>query len=574
MKNKKIISIIISLLAAIGMTSCGIPADSELTNVHSMALTADKSEALKDNTELYINDDNTSVKVMYITTRPGTDDTNTNHTWGEINTYSDRDYEAMGVERFENNILIQEGDERGPFVGEGALGYGVDVNATIRIRGQSSTRANQKNYRIALDGESWNSQKVINLYKSEADYIRYTNKLMYDLMKNIDNMVPMRTQFVHLYVKDAAAGATDFVDYGLYTQIEQPNKRFLESHGLDKKGQLYKAQMFEFYRYNDSIRTKDDPNYDVDKFEQVLEIQGSDDHEKLIAMLEDLNNTDKDIKEVVAKWFNRENLYTWMAFQILMGNIDSECHNFMLYSPSDSNTFYILNWDCDGAFVQERQAFRNGAVDVGWQQGMTNFWGSVLFKRVLKDNDFRKEFDVVIKNLKEQLCSDATKSMASSYADVVRPYLFSNPDVSHTKLGVEEFDLMTAAIPSWIEANYNHYFDDSYKPMPFFIGEPIYQNNKTILYWEGAHNFGGGVITYHVEMADNVLFENKLVDDTISAASDLNVSYVYKDVLPEGDLYLRVTATNEAGWSIPAFDYLTTKDTGRSQKNYGVKKIQ
>lgn len=73
-------------------------------------------------------------------------------------------------------------------------------------------------------------------------------------------MMGLRTQFVHLYVKDKTqtAGAS-FVDYGLYTQVEQPNKTALRAHGLDENGQLYKVNFFEFLRYGDVIRLKTDP---------------------------------------------------------------------------------------------------------------------------------------------------------------------------------------------------------------------------------------------------------------------------------------------------------------------------
>ena len=38
-------------------------------------------------------------------------------------------------------------------------------------------------------------------------------------------MMGLRTQFVHLYVKDLTDSDTGaFVDYGLYTQVEQLNK--------------------------------------------------------------------------------------------------------------------------------------------------------------------------------------------------------------------------------------------------------------------------------------------------------------------------------------------------------------
>ena len=55
--------------------------------------------------------------------------------------------------------------------------------------------------------------------------MRFRNKLTYDLMKKIPQMLSLRTQFVHLYVKDNTDGTSDsFADYGLYTQVEQLNK--------------------------------------------------------------------------------------------------------------------------------------------------------------------------------------------------------------------------------------------------------------------------------------------------------------------------------------------------------------
>ena len=53
------------------------------------------------------------------------------------------------VERYQVNGLLQVGDEDGPVVGE--VGYGESVpNATVQIRGQTSSRNAQKNYKIEL----------------------------------------------------------------------------------------------------------------------------------------------------------------------------------------------------------------------------------------------------------------------------------------------------------------------------------------------------------------------------------------------------------------------------------------
>lgn len=62
-------------------------------------------------------------------------------------------------------------------------------------------------------------------------------------------MTSLRTQFVHLYVKDLSAGgsSSSYEDYGLYTHVEQPNKQFLRSHMLDPNGQLYKVNFLNIY---------------------------------------------------------------------------------------------------------------------------------------------------------------------------------------------------------------------------------------------------------------------------------------------------------------------------------------
>ena len=185
------------------------------------------------------------------------------------------DYEEMGVERYAVNGLLQVGDENGPV--EGELGYGQNVpNATVTIRGQSSSRNAQKNYKITIrdDKGMWNDQRVINLNKHMSDFPRFSNKLCYDLQSELPDLISLRTQFVHLYVRDMSEGGSGvFEDYGLYTQVEQLNKRALKSHGLDKNGQLYKINFFEFYRYEDVIMPKNDADYNVEEFEQYLEIK-------------------------------------------------------------------------------------------------------------------------------------------------------------------------------------------------------------------------------------------------------------------------------------------------------------
>lgn len=209
---------------------------------------------------------------MYLTVSRGNDSENTNHSWAEINHYSAYDYTAMGVARYQVNGLLQVGDENGPLAGE--VGYDTHApNATVQIRGQTSSRYTQKNYKVKLKKNkgSWRGQRTIALNKHQGEGLRFRNKMAYDLIKGIDQMMGLRTQFVHLYVKDLTDSASGvFEDYGLYTQVEQLNKTALKAHGVDPNGQLYKINSFEFYRYEDVIRLTTDPAYDQTALRKAL----------------------------------------------------------------------------------------------------------------------------------------------------------------------------------------------------------------------------------------------------------------------------------------------------------------
>ena len=390
---KKRISLLLSVWLAVSSALCGcnmvlqknekiqesstdLATASEETEIQGVkkAEEQDISQVhLRDKHLLYSKEDETNVTTMYLTVSRGNDAENTNHSWEEINSYSVFDYEEMGVPRYQVAALLQVGDENGPVAGE--VGYGETVpNATVQIRGQSSSKNPQKNYKIKLKENkgSWEGQQTIALNKHMSEGLRFRNKLCYDLLKGIPQIMSLRTRFVHLYVKDTTSGKDAFEDYGLYTQVEQLNKTALEAHGLQKNGQLYKVNYFEFYRYEDTIMTEDTPGFDLSKFEERLEIKGDHDHTKLIQMLDDLNNYTIPVSDVLKQHFDEENLLYWMAFQILVGNSDTQSRNCYLYSPTNSQIWYILPWDNDGSFFNTEWALKKNTNRGSWEVGISN----------------------------------------------------------------------------------------------------------------------------------------------------------------------------------------------------------
>ncbi|WP_314760430.1 CotH kinase family protein [uncultured Abiotrophia sp.] len=558
--------LILCLVTTCFIAACGQEETSNqsLSNQEKTVEFAESNYHLRDK-ELLYQEDSQSVKTLYLTIKSGDAAENTNHTWEEINTYSVYDYEKWGVPRYQVAALLQAGDDTGPLAGE--LGYSETVpNATVQVRGQTSSRNQQKNYKIKLKRNkgSWQGQRTINLNKHQTDGLRFRNKLAYDLIRGIPQLIGLRTQFVHLYVKDENGSEPDkFVDYGLYTQVEQLNGSGLKAHGLDSNAQLYKVNFFEFLLYEDTIKLEDDPDFDRVAFEKLLEIKGDRDHHKLIEMLQAVNDLDRPIDQTLDTYFDRENLTYWLAFQILIGNTDTQSRNVYLYSPQNSQRWYFIPWDHDSAFFKKEYEIEKFAGKTSWESGISNYWGNRLFQRALKSATFRQELDEAIQDLKGKLNPDYLSQEVAKYQETVKPYVTKEPDSTHLGLTPSQYDEVAAAIPKEIESNYQDYLDSLKKPMPFFIGIPEKdENGKLKVRWDAAYDLNGQKITYKVEVAKDFEFK-----EIIHTEEGITLSETVLDMPEKGHYFARVTATNEAGETRHAFDYYVT-EVG---KHFGVK---
>lgn len=558
--------LILCLVTTCFIAACGQEeiSNQSLSNQEKTVEFAENNYHLRDK-ELLYQEDPQSVKTLYLTIKSGDAAENTNHTWEEINTYSVYDYEKWGLPRYQVAALLQAGDDTGPLAGE--LGYSETVpNATVQVRGQTSSRNQQKNYKIKLKRNkgSWQGQRTINLNKHQTDGLRFRNKLAYDLIRGIPQLIGLRTQFVHLYVKDENGSEPDkFVDYGLYTQVEQLNGSGLKAHGLDSNAQLYKVNFFEFLLYEDTIKLEDDPDFDRVAFEKLLEIKGDRDHHKLIEMLQAVNDLDRPIDQTLDTYFDRENLTYWLAFQILIGNTDTQSRNVYLYSPQNSQRWYFIPWDHDSAFFKKEYEIEKFAGKTSWESGISNYWGNRLFQRALKSATFRQELDEAIQDLKGKLNPDYLSQEVAKYQETVKPYVTKEPDSTHLGLTPSQYDEVAAAIPKEIESNYQDYLDSLKKPMPFFIGIPEKdENGKLKVRWDAAYDLNGQKITYKVEVAKDFEFK-----EIIHTEEGITLSETVLDMPEKGHYFARVTATNEAGETRHAFDYYVT-EVG---KHFGVK---
>lgn len=571
-KNKKIIMTGLIFLCIGGLAGCRVTGLEQTGNqdlntaVNGGVQVEPANTGLQDDDSIYNIQDDTDVKTFYLTVTQGNQAESTNHTWKTVNNYETYYYDNQGIARYGVEGLLQAGDETGPLPGE--IGYDDKTpNAIVTVRGQTSSYNQQKSYKIAIkDGKgSWQGQQIINLNKHQSDGVRFRNKMMYDLLRDMPDLISLRTQFVHLYVCDKTEGDNHvFQDYGLYTQVEQPNKKFLQSHGLDKNGQLYKINFFEFYRYEDVIKLKTDSTYDQRAFENMLEIKGDDDHSKLIAMLEDVNNDGIPIQQVLDKWFDEDNLLSWLSFQILTGNIDTQSRNTLLYSPLNVNKWYFINWDCDAAFENEESRLQGSYQENSWENGISNYWGNNLFKRMFLDTTIQKKLREKVEQQRAILTKEKIQSLVTKYAKITEPFAYADPDIGHEPITLEEFKQVCAAIPDEVEENYQKYLVSLDKPMPFFIEAPQVVGNTVKFSWTISYDFDAEDILYSMELARDYTFAEPVYEehDIFLPAS------TYQGSLEPGQYFIRVKAKNESGLEQTAFDYYMS-DT--LERIYGAK---
>ena len=511
---------------------------------------------LTDRDALYEEDDG-EVVTMYLTVGKGNKEDGTDHTWTEVNSYPLEYYEENDLEPYKCEAVLQVGDEAGPVDGEFGSADRT-ANATVSLRGSGASTWQQKSYRIKIKSGSgdWRDQKTISLNKHAADPVRFKNRLAYSLMTKIPQMLSCRTTFVHLYVKDKTQGEDGpFRDYGLYTQVEQVNKTYLRNRGFDSDGQLYKAgRDFDWERHEDVIMAATDENYDKERFEQYLEIGGSEEHEKIMELLDAVNDPDLPIDQVVERYFDQENLYYWMAFHILTGNKDVLEGNYYLYSSRGSDKWYFISWDNDGILKEGYEKLGDTSYDRSWNKGIFPFVDTVLFQRILKNDVCRQALDAAVEDLYAgSLSQEAIQKEIDQYKETVKDYLYVLPDQTYARVSEENYEILADSMAKEAADNYSLYQESKKSPWPFHILDPVSENGKIVLTWEQAYLHGDGEVSYAVDLARDYTLENSLV----SAA--VNTQRMETDALLPGQYFVRVRALSDGGISQDAYEYYQTE---------------
>lgn len=509
-----------------------------------------ENEGIVDNNSLYDLESDLKVEQIYVTVLNDTD-----KTFNEVILKNDRE----GDTETTLNIFFETDEKK--ILNNGL--YIKEPNGTIRVKGKASQKSPQKSFKIELAGNAglWKGQKVINLNKFYGDPLRIRSKLAFDYMSLIPNITSLQTSYVRLFIRDLSEGdnGAEFVDYGFYTQVEQPNNLYLKNHLLDENGHLYEAVDFDFSRNEGILMSKGDEGYSKKAFEEILDIKGSDDHRKLIEMVEAVNDESIDINWIIEKYFHEENYLTWLATCVLFDNYEAGDENYLLYSPLNSNKWFFMPWDMDNTFgtLKERP---------DWQWGPGMFFNNVLHKRYLSEDGNVEKLTAKIEELKYIVNSKTTSKLLDRYYEILMANITKLPDYRYLSMEFQALVEEYKKLPDTVETAELRYQETLNKPMPFNITDYTYENGNLNVQWEKAVHLLGHNVTYDVEVSTTPDFSSVEYE-----VLDIQEENTVIQAIPSGTYYIKVTAKDSKGNT--QYSYEKYED-GSNTKYFGVVKIR
>lgn len=489
---------------------------------------------------------------VYISVFPTKDDSGEMIDFSAFGLHTARDHSYNPVLNC-NIQILEEGQKPDPLLDLN------QKNATIRVRGNSSRGDVYKSYKVKLGEEAGTffGQKSLNINKHSEDICKISSKLQTDLLAQVDDSASYRTYFMRLWIRDTSLPEEEqeFRYYGLYTEIEQPNKTYLEARGLSSNAAMYKARDFSFAS-SDVLRDVDDPAYSEEAFETVLTIREGENHRKLLEMLEAVNDTARDFGEVFETYFDEENYLTWMAFQLLVGNDDILNHNFIIYSPENANTWYFIPWDFDETlrFGQHMDAPNRPDSLRSFQKLNMGILHQRFFRMT---GSLEKLENKMVELLEHSVTREKVTALVDSYKTVLAKTMTLEPDLGLLEMSPNELIPYLDGLYDGILENYERFKKAVQSPAPMFVAQPVRLSDGSVEFsWEPSYSYQGLPLTYNLQLFEDVkmeklLYEQKNIDRT---------EWVMEQKLAPGTYYLMVTVVDLEGHEQLSLEHVESPD--------------
>lgn len=394
--------------------------------------------------------------------------------------------------------------------------------AKIRVRGDSSRKFDKKSLKIKFNHKG---QKVTLNLNAEYKDASYMHQYMASWLFRKSGIPAFLTAYKVLFFNDQF--------FGIYLNVENIGKDYLQRNELNDVGNLYKAK-----KDASNLSLFDNVFY---RWEKKNNLNG--DLTDLHTLIQDLNTVpDSAYLRFIKSAFNYENLITSMALNALIGNGSTYYHNYYLYHDiAGSGKWLYMPWDLDksmssydtrlpyyytswsspssGAMPENPLVYRTLLN----KEGLKSFQDKV---REISGSDFyTKEFSVEVEALKKQLApfieldsSDKVKSKDDWEKAINKMVLYKNERPFALEAQYKNFPSLFS-----LENHFNNHFDKT-----------------AYLRWGVSNSSDSLKTTYNVRVSDNAGFDG----DSVLEFKGLLNNTLRIDGLKPGKYYWHVTASN------------------------------
>ncbi len=239
------------------------------------------------------------------------------------------------------------------FIYDYGAGRDTVQNIGFRLRGNTSRFSKKKSFKISFNeyaaGRKYQGVKKINLNGQHNDPTLIREKLFYDTWEKA-GMVERKTSFVKLYINQ--------VYYGLYTNLEEFDKEWLQRVYNEYSGNLYKCTSpadlvyhgptQQVYKNIQSGSVTGGRAYDLQTNET------NDNYSDLVDLITILNlPADTAFARLISNKIDIDSFLKAFAIDVATGNWDDYMYNknnFYLYHRAYDDKFEFVAYDTDNTF--------------------------------------------------------------------------------------------------------------------------------------------------------------------------------------------------------------------------------
>lgn len=261
--------------------------------------------------------------------------------------------------------------------------------------------------------------ETLNFSNATKDPTFLREKICYDMIST--RMKAPRTAFAAISVNGSLLG--------LYTMVEQVDKKFLARQFADNGFNLYKAA--------DNGATLQYRGSSADSYRAEYELktnEKTDDWSRFIEMLNLLSSVpDANFRDQVAAWIEFESAIQLLAFNMVMSNFDSYTgsgRNFYVYDDESTGQFTFIPWDINegfGSYTNNWNVFTQDVLTI------SNLSQRPLNRRILGDDLLRARYLLAIQSLIDGPAhEDSIRAQIARWKPLLDPWVQADKNKLYT----------------------------------------------------------------------------------------------------------------------------------------------